>query len=148
MPFGAFTSSCDVNGLSMVKIKTHALLSDLYVQPFSHPLHVTQWVTPRVFFGIPVNILVLCFIRLAFYIAIAYNIALQATSLFWAQLETEANSIVTTKLLPLYIHLYFASNISPDVTIRWLSTSSEVHKYILITNRYHNYERLKNGSSK
>ena len=144
MPFGAFTSSCDVNGLSIVKNKnprfTEWPLCFAFFAYFEY--HSSS------IFSIPVNILVLCFIRIAFCIAIAYYIALQVTSLFWAQLETEENSIVTTKLLPLYIHFYFASNISTDVTIRWLSPSSEVHKYILITNRYRNYERLKNGSSK
>lgn len=42
-------------------------MSDLYVQPFSHPLHIT----PGVFYGTPVNILFLCFIGMAFFIAIA-----------------------------------------------------------------------------
>lgn len=144
MPFGAFTCSCDVNGLSVAKNKNPRFTEwPLCTAVFTSFAYHSSGI-----FGTPVNILVLCFIRIAFCIAIAYNIALQVTSLFWAQLVTKASSIVTTKPLPLYIDFYFASNISPDVTIRWLSTSSEVHKYILITNRYRNYERLKNGSSK
>lgn len=129
MQFGAFTSSCWRQ--CPFKCQPYLTLWWLVYTAFAYCL----------FYDILLNIISFCFIWPSVFIMSASDISTFTNVL-------RSTSFFITTILPLHIQFYFASNTLPDITIRWLSTSSEVHKYILITKRYRNYERLKNSSSK
>ncbi len=134
MQFGAFTSGC------------------WRQYPFKCQPYPTHWGLVYTAFAYHSSLILRYFIKhyfLLFYLTQRFNRECERERhRHFHKCQPKHIILFTNTSLPLYIQFYFASNILPDITIRWLSTSSEVHKYILITKRYRNYERLKTSSSK